>query len=323
MGSTEKYSADERRFALLTALSLRPHTAEQIFALPAFNREGISEAAAEKELVRDIEVLRSSGHRITNTGAPDYQYVLDNSGNIPVDGTGMDLSLVRYLLKYRSADGLGAFAQQGVTKLLSSGEYSDDISPYTLHVPTGEAVTDIAPAIQLGKRIQFDYSSASTSKPARYLVEPWQIQVHFGAFYLLGHLVARNGDPTENGTRTFKLDRVCSPVTVLDEDCVHPVTDAQIELAPVNARVFLTDPTLPLAQRGRVLAQRDGGVEIELIGMERTDLFDDLIFHGTAAQLLGPDELREEYVSRLRHLVHLNPRREKHFADNSERPEAT
>lgn len=309
MAKQESNNVGERRFTLLTRLAAGPATIDQIKEIPAYAQEAqrLTDASLQRNIERDIETLRTSGHNVVNVGADgDYRYYLDDSRNVPVDGIGMDLTLLRHLLGYKASSDPEVFAQSGVTKLLGTGSLTDEASPYSLHVPTGEAVTEIAPAIQLGKRITFTYESASAGKLGRYVVEPWRIEVHFGAFYVRGYQVSKNSDAGDCGMRVFKLDRMSGKIQVLDDDATHPVLETESShLHPVTARVFVADRRLPLAMKGTVVEERDGGVVVEIDSITRVDLFDDLIFHGRQATLLGPDDVAEEFAHRIDHLASL------------------
>lgn len=295
----------ERRFTLLTRLALGAVTLDDMKSIPAYAElaDGdISAESVQRLIERDIETLRDSGYTVlvSNDGyGPTYR--LDDSSNIRIDGTGIDLSLLHHLLRRKARSESLAFAQSGVTKLLSTGSADGSPSPYSLHIPDGASVTDIASAVQLGKRVAFTYESASSAGPADYVVEPLQIVVHFGSFYVRAWQVSKDGDHDAAGPRIFKLTRVTGSVTILDDDATHSLTsDASDHLRPVTVELEVDDDRLPLAMKGR---HRSG--HVELVDVMRTDLYDDLIFHGPHARIVSPPEVAEDFANRLAHLAKL------------------
>lgn len=310
-------SAKERRFALLTKLATDGATFDQIRSLPAYQRADVDEpadsaaqeaayAAQTRMIERDIESLRASGNTIVVTATGDKeQYRLDTSTNIEIDGSDVDMTVLRQILNSKSVDGPELFAQSGVQKLLSSGDLTGDVSPYTLSVPRGDQAVAIAPAISLRRQISFSYASTRRTGPVQYVTEPWRLEVHFGAFYLRAHQVSVAGVP-EPGTRMFKVDRIVGKVKVLDTPAMSDmIDDASSELEPVSATVIVSEPDMPLAQRGTIEDRRGDGVVVQLKNVDRAELFDDLMFHGADARLIGPLALVDEFRSRLQHLARL------------------
>lgn len=246
-------SAEERRFTLLTLLSRAPASAIEIAQLPAY--AGKSGKALQRMIERDIQTLRDSGNTITVD--ENYRYRVDESRQIVIDVSGLDVSILRRILGTKRRNNVEAFAQFGAAKVLGSGTISDKITPYRLNVPNGESVIDVARAMSEHRRMRFRYHRSTSV--TQYILEPWQVTVHFGAFYVHGAVVERDGIQVDGQIRTFKLSRIESKVEVLDQACTLPVTDqVDSELAPVDIVLFVSDPQAPLARRGKIIDQRDG-----------------------------------------------------------------
>lgn len=303
MENTGTRSAGERRFTLLTTLAYGAVTMSEIKRIPAYESDK-NPAALNRTIERDIEILRKSGYTIhVEQRGDEYLYRLDESSNIELDAAGLDVTLLRFLLGSKQVAGPAVFAQSGITKLLGSADLSESANYYSVSVPQGDVAVDIAPAIQLGRRIEFSYRSTNAQEPARYVVEPWRLEVHFNAFYLRAYLIRKNRDQTTQGVRLFKVDRITSKVTILDETMSAPVfNDDSIELVPVDAVIELQSTELPLARKATRIVQRDRGYEARIEGIEVGDLYDDLIFHGESARLIGPQPLVDDYNKRLAHL---------------------
>lgn len=305
MAKKDSVSVHERRFTLLTRLVEGPATIDDIKRIPVYTDFG-TESALMRTIERDIETLRASGHNVVNRGAEDdYRYRLDTSGNISVDGTGIDLTLLHHLLANKGASQAEVFAQSGVTKLLSTGSVTGQSSPYSLHIPSGESVTVMASAIQLKKRVVFTYESASTTEPATYMLEPRRLEVHYGSFYIRGYQIEKNGDKTVQGIRVFKLDRIHGEVEITDDDSTHDVSETESEyLAPVTVRVAVDDERLPLAMKGEILGRDAAGeITVEISGITRADLYDDLVFHAGHARIVSPNEVARDFQRHLNHLA--------------------
>lgn len=311
MENTGTRSAGERRFTLLTKLAYGAVTMSQIRKIPAYSADKNWETLT-RTIERDIEILRKSGYAIhVEQRGDEYIYRLDDSSNIQVDATGLDVTLLRYLLGSKQVAGPAVFAQSGVTKLLSSADLSETSNYYAVSVPRGDLAVDIAPAIQLGRRIEFSYQSTSARQPARYVVEPWRLEVHFNAFYLRAFLVRKDTDRKKQGVRLFKVDRIVGKITILDEVVSAPIIpDESSKLVPVDAVIELQSAELPLARKGTKIEPRADHCVVTVEGIEVGDLYEDLIFHGESAQLIGPPSLVEDYETRLAHLQKLGERGE-------------
>ncbi|QOQ38841.1 helix-turn-helix transcriptional regulator [Trueperella pecoris] len=295
----ESRTVSERRFALLVLLRHARPTVREILALPAYS--GIAPGNVQRYLERDLLSLRESGYNIQVDD--EYRYILDDSTNIHVDGGDVEMSILRSLLGAKGKTEAFVSAQSAVTKLLSSAEASQPQARLSIHTPRGDAALKIAPAIQLGRRIAFRYQSATRSSPGRYVVDPLRLEVHFDAFYLRGFQI--RGGSGAAGERMYKLDRIAGPVTTLDERITHELDEAVVTtFTPVDA-VVRTRRELPLMMRASDVRQVEGGYELTLVGIDRAHLYEDLMFYGLDAELVGPSDLKADFLARIAHLEHL------------------
>lgn len=296
---------DQRRFALLVYIRRSKPTVEQIIAMPAY--QGIHPQNVRRYVERDLQDLRETGYLITVDDLG--RYVLDDSTNIHVDGTGIELGILQSLLGSKGKTTPFVTAQQGVTKLLSSGAVTTQAANLTVHTPRGEEAVRIAAAIQLGKRIRFTYQSASSAAPAVYTVEPFRLEVHFDVYYLRGYQVKVEGSDS-HGHRVYKLDRIVGKVSVLDDDITRAWDESTpTDLAPISATVRLRRP-LPLLSQATSSTRHDEGIDIELTNIDRSDLYSTLMFYGLDAELIGPPHVVKDFERRVRHLAELG--RERH-----------
>lgn len=292
-------TVSERRFSLLVALRRGHLTARQMLDMPAYRE--LDPANGQRYLERDIQVLRESGYRIDIDA--ENRYILADQ-NILVDGTDVEMSILRSLLGSKATSHALAFAQSAVTKLLSSGEARAGESRLAARLPRGDAALAIAPAIQRACRIAFDYRSTSSRAASRRVVEPMRLEVHLDAFYLRGYQVSSDSG-SGVGMRLFKVDRIVGKVELLDEPITHEAPASfPTTFTPVDA-VVRTSRELPLASRASEVRQADGGYELILTAVDRAELYEDLFFYGLDARLVGPPELVADFEARVAHLASL------------------
>lgn len=292
-------TATERRFSLLVALRRRQPTARQLLSSPAYR--DLDAAHAQRYLERDLQDLRASGYRIDVDA--DNRYILVDQ-NILVDGTDVEMSLLRSLLGSRDASVMLASAKSAVTKLLSWGETDTEDFWLAARLPHGDCALTIAPAIQRQCRIVFEYRPTSSQVPTRRVVEPMRLEIHLDAFYLRGYQVSSESG-SGSGMRLFKLDRIAGKVEVLDEPITHDAVDAFLTtFTPVDAVVH-TMRELPLASQAVQVRELDGGYELTLEGVDRAQLYEELFFYGLDARLVGPPDLTADFEGRVAHLARL------------------
>ncbi len=84
--------------------------------------------------------------------------------------------------------------------------------------PGPRTLTACRDAIRTGRRLRLRYQGRADDEPRRRDVDPWELHVVDGAWYLQAH------DTTAGGRRVFHLERVAD-VTVLDEPVAVPAPD--------------------------------------------------------------------------------------------------
>ncbi|VEI12432.1 helix-turn-helix transcriptional regulator [Trueperella bialowiezensis] len=296
----ESRTASERRFALLVCIRSMKPTIDDMMALPVYH--DYAEGNRRRYVERDVQRLRHNGYPVVVDDRG--RYVLDQSTNIHVDASGVELGILSSLLQAKGTTTPFVQAQHGITKLLSRGQVAQKSAHLTVHTPAGEEAVRIAAAIQMGKRISCQYTPASSATPKTYVIEPFRLEAHFDVFYLRGYQVSVNGEP-RTGQRTYKLDRIDGEVEILDSDITYEFDDsADSDLAPINATVRL-HRELPLIAQASSVNRHDGVIDIELTNIDRGDLYADLMFYGLDAELLGPADVRADFHRRVEHVAQL------------------
>ncbi|MGV9182736.1 helix-turn-helix transcriptional regulator [Arcanobacterium canis] len=302
---SNKRTASERRLALLAYLRTTQPTINQIMALPTY--ADYSPGPTLKRLIaRDIADLRKAGHEVSVQGS-EYRYVLNTTGAIDITGTGAELGVLRDFLDHRSLSMPGETAQSGLYKLLAEGHNSGPSGVYTASVPTGDEAPRIAHAISQGKSIAFIYDS--THGQRRYVLDPWQITINFGAFYVRGKVI-QIGSKTASGVKIFKVDRIVGEVIVTENAITSQpiaVEDAfSLIDAVVDVKAGTCTPLYARATEATDPSPHKGWDRLDLRQISRDELFELLIFYGVDIQLVGPEAIRDDFVARLRHAVEVS-----------------
>ena len=73
-------------------------------------------------------------------------------------------------------------------------------------------VSELLEAIATGQRVKFDYVSSSSTEVQSREVDPWQLFVYGGHWYVVGYDVAKS-----DGYRIFKLSRIKSDITIMNK----------------------------------------------------------------------------------------------------------
>lgn len=194
--------------------------------------------------------------------------------------------------------------QEGLRKLGGLGLGVGGGEP-TGAIPTPAALIDLFVAVLERRPVAFPYGA-----DVRHL-EPHRLQFERGRWYVTGH------DTDRAQQRSFRLDRICGPVTAGDvegferpeqvggvqlrpwEMGERPATPAQVLLDPGVARTVLVDhPGLDVVEE-----REDGSVVVELAVRNRTALRDFLMTLLDRAELLGPPDLRDEIVAWLESML--------------------
>lgn len=305
-------NAHNRRLAVLYELQTnRSRTKDKLLELTVYSArlDEIAEDSVSRLFEADLRVLRDAGYDIrqTNDGTT-YSYSLDTSRNVELDATGLDLGSLSTILQQRRGTENATNAKSAMLKLVptaSTGAGSS--STFEVRVPSGEAITTIAEALQDGKRISFTYAPTNSETPREYVVEPWSFEVRDEAFFLRGWRVSN--DPESSGVRFFKLDRIVDSsskssgkeVEVLDEPATFKRDQITQAFEPVDVR-FKARPGTCVPLTAMAVPDGDG---FALDGVNLLDLLEDLLFYGADVEVTGPPEFAADFRARLEHLAGL------------------
>jgi len=232
-------SADERHLNLVFVLvnTKRPLLREELRNKVGGYYPNSSDKAFERMFERDKEVLRKSGILLeTRPVDPGFNdalgYVIDPDKFFLTDVNldAQDRVILAEASKVWKDSQLAKLAEDAAGKIVDSdedqnGDQSDDdeneeeqseVLRLTLGTSLNEqnAIT-VFEAINDGKIVTFDYLTKGDLHPKTRTVEPWQILLSGGHWYLVGF------DHARQEQRTFKLARMKSEFTVTEKPITH------------------------------------------------------------------------------------------------------
>jgi proteasome accessory factor B len=189
--------------------------------------------------------------------------------------------------------------EEGLRKLGGLGAPPEGAAAPVGALPVPDSLLDLFVAVLERRQVGFRYSGAQRT------VQPHRLQFERGRWYVTGH------DPDRGDRRSFRLDRIDGPVisgeagTFARPDEVRGVRLRPWELGegPATTATVLFDPGVAksvLVEHPdlRVVERRDdGSVVVELDVRNRVALRGFLMTMLDRAELLGPDDLRDEVVS--------------------------
>jgi proteasome accessory factor B len=276
--------------------------------------------AFEKMFERDKEELRSLGIPI-EVGYVDRAfedepgYRIERSAfELPdIDLTPQEAAVIGLAARVWQHAGLAAATSDALVKLKAAGvtvdrEALNIVQPQlTAEEPAFELLWD---ATRTRTPVQFDYrTSRSASSTTRHL-QPWGVVSYGGRWYVVGHDTDR-GEP-----RIFRLSRVQGAV-------LPDGAEGSFEVPPnTDLRAVTASLAPPTAERtGEVLVRQGAGhglrrhaapapdaTEAAAPGWDRllvtfgaSDAFaDELLSYGANVVVLGPEDVRENVIRRLR-----------------------
>ncbi|HET8878741.1 MAG TPA: WYL domain-containing protein [Arthrobacter sp.] len=159
---------------------------------------------------------------------------------------------------------LGSAARNAVRKLQASGGLAEAELPQGVQPrirPAGQAFEDLVTAVHAQHPVNFSYRAGSTGLEEHRTVEPWGLGSRFGQWYLVGY------DRARRDKRFFRLSRLTSAVTVLDQESFTPPPSFNVreqlaalpELPVRHAVVDVAAGSLP-GLRKHAAEQPDGGI---------------------------------------------------------------
>ncbi len=340
MASTSRQSAErrqrnERQLSLLAALSARGAlTKDDIRALTVYATG--SDAAFGRTFERDLQQLRQAGYPIRTDS--EYRYHYDGRAPLATPVSALDAGLLRSILSgldHRSPH--MSLAASGLQKLLAVAATGEANAEY-LHagIPTGENIVDLARAVQLRRRVSFEYEG--TTGPKRdYLLEPAEISVHFEAFYVSGSAshcpavsssdsLADESQASSSGEtwhwRTFRVSRITAgslrDIGKATEQHRQGTSPQGVFTAAEAIVAIRPGCAVPLAARGTPVGvgeltntcgtTKPSGEDWEYYrysDVDRQRLFEDLFLYGRDVRLVGDDTLVAQWKRRVEHLAAL------------------
>lgn len=235
------------------------------------------EAARRAAFERDKALLRDIGVRIdTQVG------VAHQAGQTlyTIDRAGYELSDLGLLPDERDALNLAVAAarnndaQFGVLKMGVGGSAPQ---PYVVELPQHDSLADVHEAIANRRRMMFRYRGRDRQ------LDPYTLLLRHGHWYVIGF------DLGHRELRTYRLDRVESPVGLMDDTFERPAS------FDVRA-VFPDDPKL-LGDEPEITAEVQVGSEVLHVPCANLDAFRAWLFElGDRAVVLGPPHVRRAVV---------------------------
>ena len=308
------------RLINLVALLLetrRPLTFDQIREkLPAYGHE--DPASAKRMFERDKDLLRDNGIPVEVVSTDPWE--VESGYIIPKDRyyvpeiafTGEELSA---LFVAALSPGEDTTAEQGVRKLLYGAQggvlVGRSIAPVAAPDAAGGRLTAVAEALLRRRRIRFRYRTSRGAISDRD-IDPWGLVWRAGHWYVVG----LDHDRTE--VRSFRLSRLASEVEEVRNGSEPPKgfrASDHIQTGPWGpgepaelAHIAFSPNAAWWALAGvpgvEVKPSRpDGWMEATVPYAEADGLVGWVLRFGPDAEVLGPQQLREEATRRLEELV--------------------
>ena len=303
----------------------------KIIQIMETRRTGISGADLAKELkaplrtvYRDLEAIQEAGYPIytDKDGKNSYWKLLDNfRKGFPVPLTATELMALhtsRELLSVFDgtifSDSIETLFQKVKAALPPetlnylqniSGGIKIDLGPTKDFSRVKEIVKELSEATASRKSVEILYQAVSTGRQTTRKVDPYQVWVMNGVFYLIAHCHVRDA------IRTFAMDRIKS-FTVLDESFVMPENFSLEDYlqsafrvmrgSPEKVRFRLTPGAAHIVRERiwhptqEIRDLPDGGVEISVEVPINYEIISWIMGFGSAAQVIEPDSLRKRIM---------------------------
>ncbi len=173
--------------------------------------------------------------------------------------------------------------------------------------PNARSLKVLDGAIAQRKKVRFRYRSAQDTDYRDRTVDPLMWRLVDEHVYLIAF-------ETDVGVRTFKVARMSDAERLDDDAGVHdvdedelfrgaikiwsgPRVDVEIRLSPYAARLL---PEYPLSQEQQIIERDDGGAVLRAAVAGTTEVTRWVLHWGAHAEVLAPEELREQVASELR-----------------------
>lgn len=311
-------------------------TKEQIRSTVAGYADASTPEAFERMFERDKDALRELGIPILTVAgsghSDDVGYRIDQEAYaLPaVELTAAELGVLSLAAEFWQDKSLRTDAQRALTKLRAVAEEpggTDLVAGLAPRVrAAGETFGPLLDAVQARQPVRFTYRAANTGEVGERTVEPWRLLARGGGWYVVGR------DRDRDAARSFRLSRVegtidpvgapgsyaipadLDAVAVLAGRAADPVRTATLALraeraSALRARAVTAAPDEPdadaLGSTATLLAHRD---VVRVPFTSTTDLADEVAGYADAVVVLGPGDLREAVLHRLRAAAGLDAR---------------
>ncbi|WP_240645828.1 YafY family protein [Georgenia sp. SYP-B2076] len=325
----QRVEAAERLLDLVIALThtTRWMTKRQIRTQVNGYADAVSDDAFERMFERDKDLLREMGVPIVvehdAAHEDDVGYRIDTEGYTlpPVSFTPAEVGVLSLAAELWQDASLRSFAGRAMTKLRAVGPAADPDAHAGLALRVRGPEAAFAPlleAIDARQTVTFTYRAASTGQVARRTVQPWRILSRDHGWYLVGM------DTDRGAPRAFRLSRISGRVRATGAPgafTVPPDVDVESLLARARPRsgtahlAILPDRAAALRVRaadgGTDTASPGGGplTDRDLVTVPFADLevlAEDIAGYAESVLVLGPPELRESVLRRLRAIAALD-----------------
>jgi proteasome accessory factor C len=209
----------------------------------AFGRKFERDKGELRRFGFDVETVTDTGWGSDDPATTRYRIGKDSNRLPDVSLTPAECTVLILAAQLWEHAALGSAAVNAVRKLQASGGLVDAELPAGVQPrirPAGQAFEDLVAAMHAQHPVSFHYLAGSTGREEERFVEPWGLGSRFGQWYL----VAR--DRTREEKRFFRLSRLTSAVTVLDQEHFTPPADFNVRaelagLAELPVRTAVVD----------------------------------------------------------------------------------
>jgi proteasome accessory factor B len=305
--TTSSVSRTERLLNLVIALlaTRGPLSRASIQSSVAGYDSGASVAAFERMFERDKEELRAMGvpiRTITDAHGEVQGYVVDADEYATADLslTADEIAVLNLAAQLWDNAVLESAALTAVRKLESTIDEEATIASNTFGVLTARdaALLPLLRAVRDGRVVRFEYRKPQQDEAEKRTVEPWAVHSKNGRWYLAGWDVGRGEE------RVFRLSRIAGSVQVTGTDIdvgrrsSNREWDVEID-DDVTAQIDI--PAGVGGELRRLPAAASEGTQFT-ITEGRQQLLTLLWRADPSVRLIGPHELRDEYIAGLQRI---------------------
>ena len=306
--SSSSVSRTERLLNLVIALlsTRTPLSRASIQAKVAGYDSDATVPAFERMFERDKEELRAMGvpiRTITDAHGEVQGYVVDADEYATADLnlTADEIAVLNLAAQLWDNAVLESAALTAVRKLESTIDEEAATTPSTFGVLTARdaALLPLLRAVRDGRVVRFEYRKPQQDEADKRTVEPWAVHSKNGRWYLAGWDVDRGEE------RVFRISRIAGSVQVtgtdIDSARRSSISEWDVEIDDdVTAQITVPDGVGAELRRLPQTLSSDGTTFTITEG--RQQLLTLLWRADPSVQLIGPQDLRDEYVAGLQRI---------------------